>query len=108
MVAMQVAGTMTLGGLIAQARACGADIATSTLRVRSSEFDEWYTPRYLILGDRHAPLPATDDDTCMLDVHVVEFICLRLGLEIEITRHGMSASTRLFKPDGPPRLKVVK
>ena len=108
MVAMQVAGTMTLGDLISQARACGAEVVASGLRVRSSEFDEWYTPRYLILGDRHAPLPTTDDDTHMLDVHIVEFVCLRLGLEIKITRHGMSASTRLFKPDGPPRLKVVK
>ena len=108
MVAMQVAGTMTLGDLIAQACACGAEVVASGLRVRSTEFDEWYTPRYLLLNDRHVPLPTTDDDAYMLDVHIVEFICVRLGLVMEITRNGMIASTRLFKPDGPPRLKVVK
>ena len=102
MVAMQVAGTMTLGDLIAQVCAWGAEVVTSGLRVRSTEFDEWYTPRYLLLNDRHVPLPTTDDDAYMLDVHIVEFICVRLGLEIEITRHGMIASTRLFKPNGPP------
>ena len=108
MVAMQVAGTMTLGDLIAQTRAGGAKIVASELRVRSTEFAEWYTPRYLILNDRHVPLPTTDDDAYMLDVHIVEFICVRLGLEMEITRQGMIASTRLFTPDGPPRLKIVK
>ena len=34
MVAMQVAGTMTLGDLIDQACACGAEVVMSVLRVR--------------------------------------------------------------------------
>ena len=108
MVAMQVAGTMTLGDLIRQARAYGAEVVTSSYRVRSSEFDEWCTPRYLILGDKHVPLPTTDDDAYLLDVPIVEFVCIRLGLEMEVTRVGMRATTRLFKPENPPLLKVVK
>ena len=109
MVAMLVAGTMTLGDLIDQARACGAELVVSTLRFQSSAlFDAWYNPRHLLLNGRHAPLPTTDDDAYVLDVHEVEFICLRLGLKTKTTRHGMRTKTILFKPDGPPRLKIVK
>ena len=108
MAAMQVAGTMTLGDLVAQACACGAEVETSRVRVWNTAFEEWHTPRYLVLGDRHAPLPTTDDDSYMLDVHLVEFVCQRLGLEMEITRRGMTATTRLFKPGKPRHLKIVK
>ena len=93
--AMQVAGTMTLGDLIAQVCACGARVEKATFRAWSDEFGEWYIPRYLVRGDRHVPLPTTDDMSYILDVDTVEFVCVRLGLEMDITRHGWSATTTL-------------
>ena len=64
--------------------------------------------RYLLLGDRHVSLPSTDDDGYMLDWHTLEYICLRLGLEMETTGEGMCMKIRLLKPRKPPPLKVVK
>lgn len=105
MVAMQVTGTMTLGDLITQARACGAEVVVLKLRVRSSiVFDVWHTPRFLVLNGERVPLPKIDDDAYMLDMHTLEGIRLRLGLEMEITPDGI----RLSKPNSSPPLKVVK
>ena len=75
--AMQVAGTMTLGDLIAQACACGARVEKAVFRVWSEEFGEWFIPRYLVRGDRHVALPTTNDESYMLDVANVEFVCVR-------------------------------
>ena len=100
--AMQVAGTMTLGDLIAQACACGAEVEVARLRAWSDEFEEWYISRYLVLGDRHAPLPTVDDDDYLLDVPIVEFIATRLGLEVEVTGNGWRPTTTLKLPDSTP------
>ena len=88
-----------LGDLIAQACACGARVEVAQLRAWSDEFDDWYVPRYLVLGDRHVPLPTIDDDGYLLDVPIVEFITTRLGLEMEVRGNGWRPITTLKVPN---------
>ena len=80
--AMQVAGTMTLGDLIARALAMGARRESAETAYWSEEFGDWYVPEYLVKDGRHVPLPTTNDHAVLLDVETVEFVRSRLGLSV--------------------------
>ena len=78
--AMQVAGTMTLGDLIAQAKAKGASIEKAEREYWSDVYQGWYRPEYLVMGDRAVPLPTTNDHSVPVDGEYVDFVRSRLGL----------------------------
>ena len=78
--AMQVAGAMMLGDRIAQAKAKGASIERAGQEYWSDEYQGWYCPEYLVMGDRHVPLPTTNDHSVPVDGEYVDFVRSRLGL----------------------------
>ena len=80
--AMQVAGTMTLGDLIDRACAMGARLEKAGMKAWSEEFGDWYVPEYLVCEESHVPLPTTNDRDYMLDVAIVNFIRTRLKLSV--------------------------
>ena len=77
--AMQVAGTMTLGGLIEWARSRGYSVITEGAVQTSGEYGGTYTPRYLVQDDRRVALPTVDEDDLLLDVETVHLIKNRLA-----------------------------
>lgn len=80
---MRRLGVMTLAELISAAESCGCEVVELTdLVIKSHEFGEIKSPRFLVNGRHRVYVPSAEDDGLLLDPEFIAGIESRLNIDL--------------------------